>query len=872
MPNRKDVTLQPTASVRLFALGLIAGLLLVDLVVAGLAGCYLYNSRQMVEARVATQTQNLSQSLSLTLAGILDQTGTALFSVKEEAERQLRAGGLDLKILDDYILKQQKRIPELDGLRVADSAGYLICGDRVVLEDRVTFTGSEVFSISRQNPNAGLVIGPPKYGRISKHQIFHLAYRINNPDGSFAGVVFGAISLDYLRKMFSSFDLGPHGAITLRDKDLVVVARYPDAGSTGYKKVSREWQEMRRARKTSGTYKSPGSIDTVERTFSFNQVSNYPLFINVGMASNDYFVSWRGEGLLLGSFVILFWSASVVSGWVICRAWKQAKVAKVVLEQHREQLEDKVRTRTIELKDKNLHLAEEIAVRKLAEANWHKAAVIMDQMSDAVLWVSKEGRFLYVNDAACNIHGYSRDEMLSLSILDMALEFPPEAWVAHWEDMTLVRHQHFETRNKARDGRVFPVEVTATYHDFDGIEYICSIVRDLTDRRENEAEKQTLITQLAQAQKMESVGRLAGGIAHDFNNLLTPIMGYAELLRNSLAPQGRELERIDHILDAADRAKALIQQLLSFSRKQVLEMKIFDINEVIRSFYNIVRSTIREDIDLRLHLTGDVLGVQADQHQVCQIMMNLAINAQDAIEGIGSITIETALISIDAEYLRQHTGVAEGEYLMLAVTDSGCGMDQETLSHLFEPFFTTKEVGHGTGLGLATVYGLVRQHGGHIWVYSEKGTGTVFKIYFPIIKEKPAVKVEKPAQGPLLNVSGRTILLVEDNDMVRQLAHDILQTLGADILTAEGPKQALLLSAGKRVDLLLTDVVMPDMNGPELHRRLLKSHPCLKVLYMSGYTNNAIVHHEILDGSVDFIEKPFTFQELSNKVQSSLTA
>ena len=872
MPNRKIVTPQQAASVRLFTLGLVMGILLIDSIVAGLAGFYLYRARQLVDTRVATQTQNLSQSLSLTLTGILGKTSTALYSVKREAERQLGTGNLDLKVLNNYILEQKKRIPELDGLMVADSTGFLICGDGVVPEARVTFSDREVFIIPRQTPDAGLVIGPPKLGRVTNHWVFHLAYRINNPDGSFAGVVFGTISVGYLRNMFSSFDLGRHGVITLRDKDLAVVARYPEAGSTGTRKVSREWQDLRRAGKTSGTYKTPGSIDTVERTFSFNQVSEYPLFVNVGLASTDYFAPWRGEGMMLGGLVALFWLASAVSGWIIYRVWKRTKLAEAALKRHREQLEDKVRKRTAQLEDKNLQLAQEIAVRKQAEANWQKAAIIMDQMSDAVIWICREGRFLYVNDAACNLHGYSREEMLSLSAWEVANDFPPEAWRVHWEELTRVHCQHFETRNKARDGRVFPVEVTATYLDFDGVEYICAIVRDVTERKESEVEKQTLMMQLAQAQKMESVGRLAGGIAHDFNNLLTPILGYAELLRNSQVPKSQGLERIDHIIEAADRAKVLIRQLLSFSRKQALEMKICDINEVVRSFHTILRSTIREDIELRLHLTGDVLGVQADQHQVCQIMMNLAVNAQDAIEGAGFITIETAPIIIDAEYLRQHTGVAEGEYLMLAVTDSGCGMGQETLSHMFEPFFTTKEVGRGTGLGLATVYGLVRQHGGHIWVYSEKEKGTVFKIYFPIVKELPAPEVEKPLRGPALKVSGHTILLVEDNDMVRQLAHDILLTLGADILVAEGPVQALQLSAGKRVDLLLTDVVMPGMNGPELHRRLLKSHPHLKVLYMSGYTNNAIVHHGVLGGSVDFIQKPFTLQELAEKVQASLTA
>jgi len=822
---------------------------------------------------VATQTQNLSQSLSLTLTGVLDNTSTALFSVKREAERQLKNGGLDLKAMNYYIMEQKDRIPEIDGLRVADSAGNLICGDRVVPEARVTFADREVFIVSRKDPNAGMVIGPPRFGRISHQWNFHMAYRINNPDGSFAGVVFGAISLDYLRKMFSSFDLGQHGAITLRDKELAVVVRYPNPSSIGNKKVSSEWQKMHLAGKTSGTYKTPGSIDTVERTFSFNKVSHYPLFINVGLASSDYFASWRGEARMLGGFVTFFWSASLLSGWFVYRERKQAKIAEAALERHRDHLEETVRRRTVELGDKNLQLEEEITVRKQAEAGLQRAAVIMDQMSDAVIWISKEGRFLYVNDSACSMHGYSHDDMLSLSIWEVAADYPREAWEAHWEELKRMRCQHFETQNKTRDGRVFPVEVTATYLDFNGVEYNCTIVRDITDREESDAEKRALMTQLAQAQKMESVGRLAGGISHDFNNLLTPILGYAELLRRYLAPESRELEMIDQIYQAADRAKALTQQLLSFSRKQVLEMKTLDINEVIRSFYDILRRTIREDIELRLHLTGDVLGVQADQHQVCQIMMNLAINAQDAIEGNGgTITIETAPIHIDAEYVRQHAGVTEGDYMMLAVTDSGCGMDQETLSHMFEPFFTTKEIGQGTGLGLATVYGLVRQHGGNIWVYSEKLEGTVFKIYFPIVKTQPASEVEKPAQGESLNASGRTILLVEDNDMVRQIAHDVLRTLGADIIVAESPKQALQLSAGKMVDLLLTDVIMPEMNGPELHRRLLKSHPHLKVLYMSGYTNNAIVHHGVLDGSVDYIQKPFNIQELVKKVKSSLTS
>ena len=870
MPDQGRRTMRLTTSSRFFHFAIVSGIVLINLVVIGLAGFYLCRSRQQVESHVATQTQNLSQSLSLTLSGVLDKTSTALFSAKKEAERQLKNGGIEPASLDDYLLEQKKRIPELDGLRMTNAAGELICGDRVVPDARVTIADRPVFQVPRRDPHAGLVIGPPTFGRISHQWIFQLAYRVNNPDGSFAGVVFGAIPLDYLSKIFSSFDLGQQGAITLRDHDLTVVVRYPAPRSIGHTKVSRQWKELHDLGKSYGTYKTPGSIDTVERTFSFNKVSNYPLYVNVGLASSDYLASWFNDAKILGALAALFSSLSLFAGWLIFRNRNQSQAAAAGLLRHREHLEETVSSRTAELERKNLQLADEIAVRRKAEADWQRAAAIMDKMSDAVNWISSDGRFLYVNDAACSIHGYSREELLAGSVWDVALDFPAEAWPGHWEGLKRERCLHFETMNTSRDGRIFPVEVTANYLKFDGVEYNCAIIRDITDRRESEAEKQTLMVQLAQAQKMESVGRLAGGIAHDFNNLLTPILGYAELLKLSLPSGGPEFKRAENIRQAADRAKALTQQLLSFSRKQTLDMKTLDMNEVIRTFYDILRRTIREDITLRLHLTGDVLAVRADHNQIAQIIMNLAINAQDAIGGVGSITIETAPVTLDGEYVRQHAEVAEGDYLMLAVTDSGCGMDKETLSHMFEPFFTTKGVGQGSGLGLATVYGLVRQHDGHIWVYSERENGTVFKLYFPMVKELPAAAPEQTASPVALDARGRTILLVEDNEMVRRLAQDLLESFGADIIVAEGPRQALQLSAEREIDLLLTDVVMPEMNGPELYRKLSASHPTLKVLYMSGYTNNAILHHGGLDDHVNFIQKPFAADALAKKVEAAL--
>ncbi|MBJ6726861.1 ATP-binding protein [Geomesophilobacter sediminis] len=715
------------------------------------------------------------------------------------------------------------------------------------------------------------MVGNPIFGRMSKHWVFPIASRINNPDGSFAGVVFGAISVDYIARIFSTFELGQHGVITLRNEALQVLVRYPTANSTGSMTVSSQLKALRQAGVNSGTYKTPGSIDAVERTFSYNKVSSYPLFVNVGRASGDYFAGWRSDVKMLAMLVTLFSAGSALSAGLLYRNRRQREASATELVQYREHLEETVRLRTSELERKNLLLAEEITYRQQAEADLEKAAIIMERMSDAVYWIARDGRIVYVNEAATRMHRFLREELLQKAIWEITPHFPKEMWPKHWEELKRDGCLQFETENLRNDGKTFPVEVVATYLNVDGTEYNCAIVRDISERREAEAEKQSLMVQLAQSQKMESVGRLAGGIAHDFNNLLTPILGYAELLSMNLPRESREHDRITMIHQAADKAKALTQQLLSFSRKQILEMKVIDLNEVVTSFYNILRRTIRENIAIRLHLTGDVLGIRADKNQIEQIIMNLAINAQDAVAETGVITIETAPVQLDAEYVRQHAGVKAGEYLMLAVTDSGSGMDQETLAHMFEPFYTTKEVGQGSGLGLATVYGLVNQHGGYVYVYSEVGKGTAFKIYFPVVHEKPVAERER-SQAVSFNGSGRTILLVEDNDMVRELTCDFLKSFGAEIIVATSPKHALAISAGQQIDLLVTDVIMPEMNGPQLHRKLLELHPGLKVLYMSGYTNNAIVHHGVLDSGVNFLQKPFTVQDLASKVKAVLAS
>ncbi|MCB0194216.1 MAG: PAS domain-containing protein [Anaerolineae bacterium] len=379
--------------------------------------------------------------------------------------------------------------------------------------------------------------------------------------------------------------------------------------------------------------------------------------------------------------------------------------------------------------------------------------------------------------------------------------------------------------------------------------------------------------QFRQAQKLESIGRLAGGIAHDFNNLLVPILGYAELGMTELAPSNALYSNLTHIKKAAERAADLTQQILAFSRRQLLELRTLDLNEVITDFRKMAQRLIREDIEVNVHLEPSLGYIRADKAQMDQILMNLMINAGDAMPTGGKLTIETANMFLDEAYLARYAVEQKpGPFVMLAISDTGQGMDAETREHIFEPFFTTKDRGQGTGLGLATIFGIVKQHQGHIWVYSEPGQGTTFKIYLPQTKEvNQPVKAHQHESAPVYGTE--TVLVVEDEKMVRELVCETLTAHGYQVIEASNPDHALQLAAGHKetLHLLLTDVIMPKMNGRELHQQLIAIKPNIKTLYMSGYTDNVIVHHGILDDDIEFLQKPFTITQLTQKVRTVLT-
>ncbi len=641
---------------------------------------------------------------------------------------------------------------------------------------------------------------------------------------------------------------------------------------------------------------------------------------------------------------------------------------------------------------------QDITRQKQAEEALRFTQYVVDETTDQAFWMTRDCKFFYVNDAACRSLGYTREELLALSLPDIDPNASFEFFAEHWQALQKEKFIALEALHRAKDGREYPVEIRANFVVFDDVEYNCAfatditerkrmeqslkdgerfqrallktipdlvwlkdengvfitcnaiferllnakeaqiigktdydfvdknsadkfrendrraiaegkprrneewltfadngervlvetvktpmmdekgrcigvlgIARDITERKRAEEEKTELRNQLQQAQKMESVGRLAGGVAHDFNNMLGVIIGYSELGIRQAPPESQLHKALQHIMTAAKRSADITRQLLAFARKQTVSPKELDINSTVKSMTGMLRRFIGEDIDLVWRAGKEVWPVKMDPGQIDQIMVNLCVNARDAIEDVGKVTIETGNVRMDETYCNHHYEFLPGEYVLLAVSDNGCGMKPEILQNIFEPFFTTKEAAKGTGLGLSTVYGIVKQNKGFINVYSEPGLGTTFKIYLPRHrKEEKTLPVEAPEQP--VESGHETILVVEDEPIILEMTTLVLESLGYKVISAGTPGDAIL--QGKKhngdIDLLLTDVIMPEMNGRDLARTIQDLHPNLKCLFMSGYTANVIAHHGVLDEGVNFIQKPFLRGELGSKIHEVL--
>jgi PAS domain S-box-containing protein len=632
----------------------------------------------------------------------------------------------------------------------------------------------------------------------------------------------------------------------------------------------------------------------------------------------------------------------------------------------------------------------DISELKHAEDALRFTQFAIDNASDSAFWMGPDARFLYVNEAACRALGYGRDELLSMSVHDIDPEFPREVWADHWNDVKQRRSFVIESRHRAKDGTVFPVEVSVNFIEFGGKEYNCAFARDISDRRRTEealraseagyralfqnvldgvyrttpdgrilaansalvrilgfdseaqlretditadlyvnpeerrnwaqrleeegevrnvevnlrrrdgrpivalenarvirddagrvsyfegtltdiTDRKKLEEQLRQSQKMEAVGRLAGGVAHDFNNLLTAIKGYSELSLGRLDARDPIRKDLEEIRKAANRAEALTHQLLAMSRRQVLKPRVLDLGSVVGDLEKMLRRLIGEDIELTTVAEEPLGHVKADPGQLEQVVLNLVVNARDAMPRGGKLTIRLANTDVDEKTAGQGVDLEPGEYVTLSVEDTGCGMDVETRARIFEPFFTTKGHGKGTGLGLSTVYGIVRQSGGHTQVESEPGCGTSFRIFLPRVSERldPAATREATDRMP---GGTETILVVEDEEAVRTLVCEVLGKHGYRVLEARNGGEAIAVCEDHEgeIDLLLTDVVMPEMDGQSLRRHLAPARPGMKVLFMSGYTDDAIEEHGLLSPETSLLQKPFTLGSLLAKVREIL--
>jgi len=507
---------------------------------------------------------------------------------------------------------------------------------------------------------------------------------------------------------------------------------------------------------------------------------------------------------------------------------------------------------------------------KKAQTEIDRLARIVESTDEAIISLSLDGHILSWNRGAERLYGYAGGEIIGKS---SHVFFPEnrkkECAIVKASVESARSLDNYETVHIAKSGELKPVSLTVSpMRDESGqIVGMSTIVRDLTQAKKT----QQLEEQFRQVQRVESLGRLTGGVAHDFNNLLMVISSYTEMLQQRLPPEDPLRRNTQQILKASERAASLTQQLLAFSRKQVLSPQVIDLNAVVDETAKMVKRLIGEDIELALLPTKPLWSVMADPGQMTQVLMNLCVNARDAMPQGGKLTIETQNVVVDAQPAAKHPAFLPGNYAMLAVSDTGTGMTKEVQEHLFEPFFTTKERGKGTGLGLATVYGIVKQSGGDIWVYSEPNNGSCFKLYFPKVDQPVTATIHQ--QFSTIENHGETILVVEDEDALRESVSEYLRELGYKVLKAADGQQALELA--DRYDgfihLLLTDVIMPKMSGPELARRLA-SRPGMVVLFMSGYTDDAIVNHGVLQADTAFIQKPFSLSALASKVHELLEA
>ena len=822
---------------------LVAGALVVNLFVAGLVVVSMQQMRERFQRQAEVDGQNLTRLLETAITASFDQVDLALLAVADEHERLSLQGPIDAGSFEGFLGRHRSRAPILMSLRTTDAAGWTQFNVPST-HPAVNIADRDYFITARDEPTAGLVVSPPYMGRIITTPVMIFVRRLWAPGGDFVGIAAGSVPCLHLGQMLSLAEVGPHGVAALRWKDMrVVVERAEDSihVQTDDRTDSPQLREAVTSGRAATSYDARSPVDGLQRTFSIRRFERFPLYVVVGLAEADYLAGWRRTipwaAALVGCFTLL----TVAVAAFAHRAWRRRLADERLLLERNERLRE----------------SEEL-FRIAFQTN--RDSINLNRLSDAV--------FVAVNEGFTRISGWTEEEVLGRSSVGLGVW--PEPADRDRLASGLARDgfvDNLETHFAGKDGRTITGLMSARLITVRGEKLILSITRDVTAWKQAEQERDRLREQIRQAQKLESIGQLAGGVAHDFNNLLTVILSCTEALRMDLAA-GRSAcpDDVEQIDGAGARARDLTRQLLAFARKQVISPVRLDLGAVARNSERLLRRVLREDVALAVEVEEELWPVWCDPGQIEQVLLNLAVNARDAMPSGGTLAIEVRNLRVEAAAAALDR--PEGEWVQLVVRDDGVGMPADVRAHLFEPFYTTKAPGKGTGLGLATVHGIVTQSGGHIRVESEPGAGTRFEICLPRTDFADA----SPAPAPPESKPGtETVLLVEDDARVREVTVRALQGAGYRILVAGDGNTALQIVAQRStdIDLLITDLVMPGLGGRAVAEEARRRVPGLRVLFVSGYAGDGLADQGVADPR-QFLAKPFTASALLARVREVL--
>jgi PAS domain S-box-containing protein len=816
---------------------LIAFAVITTALIPAISAWALMSLRAQAIADAETQTSNLAHAF----ASHATRTIGEFTKDVDAAVRALDQEGVlrddNEQFLHRTLLTYLATSPQILNAFIANADGKVIAGLHADPERRIDVSDRTYFVHHKTDPSADILLGAPVRGRILQRVIVTVTRRLSLPSGRFLGVLVTSLSPEYFSNFYSTVALGEGGVVELLNEVGTVVARAPAmSGLIG--QTSDAWNQIRDLPRSpiATTYRMEYPSDHIERIASVATAEDYPLLVQVAVAMPHVLASWhtqlyrQGAATLLGMLAVLLFTA------VLLRAY----------------------TRLV---------ASERAERRQAEI----LNTTISSMADAILVADETGKILIANPAAKRAFGNRHDigsedwaHTFHLLLPD-GTPFPrdqtPIAQAVRGEavdnvEMVLHREEGAEPLHLVANGRPLR-EAGGT------LKGAVVVYRDVTAAKETER-------QLRQAQKMDAVGQLTGGIAHDFNNILTVITGTIEILVDAVAERPQLAAVAKMIADAAERAAELTRRLLAFARRQPLQPCETDVNALVIETAKLLRPTLGEHVEIESMLEDAVWPALVDRSQLATALLNLAINARDAMPSGGKLTIETANVVLEETYARMHSEVAPGSYVMIAVSDTGVGIPEALRDRVFEPFFTTKAVGKGTGLGLSMVYGFVKQSGGHIKVYSEEGHGTSIKIYLPRASQQADRRVSMAAA--FAQRGSETVLVVEDDSMVRNYVIAQLESLGYATLSAANGNEALgLIHGGARFELLFTDVIMSgSMNGRQLAEEIIRIRPSSKVLFTSGYTENAIFHHGRLDPGVLLLAKPYRKVDLARMVRIAL--